>query len=794
MKGEPRSWRTAVGVLLLLLGGLEFVLKMPLLLGAAALYQRDLFLLYFPLVQSVLRSVSEGALPLRDITSGFGQPLLGDPSCQILYPPVLLHLVLPPHLAYAWFVSLHSVFGALGVGLLARRLASGSWSAAAVGGALWLLSGPLQSLATLWHHMSGAAWIPWVLLCVLRVVDREPRAPRWLGAVFGLQILAGSADMCAMTVLLAALFIPLGDYLGSARAWFQSAALGLALSAGAWLPAAELAANSARATLSLTARTFWSLHPVTALEFFLPVPWSAFPLRSEWREALFEGREPFLGSMFMGALILPLGVAALLDGQIPRLRRIACLVAAAGGFAIALGKHAAAYSFAVTLIPPLQILRFPSKAMIPVAVILCALAGAGVASLARSDRSRRGSMIASALLAFSAAALAGPLFGTFLDFFMDASRTDQIREVFANLPRDLVISMGMLGLLILFLRRPAGRAGILIGTVLFLGHVYQSVHIHAGFNPTVATSVLAYRPDHLDLLKPPGGGRLYVYDYSLFKGRAFKYLGREAGALVQGLDALTPEAAAMVAARAYLSPLTGAFWGIEYAWDGDLRMLFDRRLSALTTGLRRVEGTPGLLKLLQLSGVSRVAALHDQGLKELRLLQTQKVFFAEDLRVFEVPDSLPRAFLVTGRRRTTGDDLRDLMDLSFDHRRSVLVDSGAVREPALEFEGAATITERRADRLVVQSSANHPAFLTVIEGMMPGWRAWVDGVPARVERANGAFIGVEVPAGTHRVEFRFLPATAVFGVSLSIGAGLLLILLWLRERPSPNQAEAPLFL
>ncbi len=225
--------RAATLALLSIFAGFEFFLRFSVLLGSIALYQRDLFLLYFPLVQSALRGLSEGALPLRDPSSAFGQPLLGDPSCQILYPPVAIHLLLPPHQAYAWFVSIHSVLGALGVALLSRRFSGGSWLAALVGGLAWQVSGPLLSLATLWHHQAGAAWIPWVLLCVLRVTSgSQGRAPLALGAVFGAQILAGSADMCAMTILLCVLFVAPRDALRYGKAWLTSAAVALTLSAG----------------------------------------------------------------------------------------------------------------------------------------------------------------------------------------------------------------------------------------------------------------------------------------------------------------------------------------------------------------------------------------------------------------------------------------------------------------------------------------------------------------------------------------------------------------------------------
>ena len=769
--------RVATAALFLLFASLEFYFRSSVLLGAVALYQRDLFLLYFPLVQSALRGLSEGALPLRDPSSAFGQPLLGDPSCQILYPPVALHLFLPPHQAYAWFVSIHSVFGALGVALLARRFSGGSWLAALVGGLAWLVSGPLLSLATLWHHMASTAWAPWVLLCVLRVAaGNQGRAALALGAVFGAQILAGSADVCAMTILLSVLFVAPRDYLRFWKAWLTSAAIALALSAGVWLPATELVLNSARSTLPAATRTYWSLHPLTAIELFLPVPLSAFPFLSEWRTAVFEGREPFLGSMFLGTALLPLCLAALADPTVTRAIRLACFLGASGGFLIALGKNASAYSWAVALIPPLGILRFPSKAMIPVAILICALAGVGAVAIQRSSRARKAALFGILALGAIALALMGPLLGGFAQAFLDESDSARMAEYWANLPVDLLVSLGLLGLLAVCVRWPFGRLGVLFATLLIAGHVRQSHYLHADFNPTLPAQILGYTPDHLSLFRPPDGSRLFVYDYSLFQGLAMKHLGREAtlGSDTIRIRGLTPDAAYLVASRAYMTPLLGAFWGIDYAWDADLRLLFDRRLAKLTAGLRVVEATPGFVKLLQISGVSRVAALHETGKGSLKPIARKRIFYPEDLRVFEVPEPLPRAFLTTGRTRSTGADLADLLRSGFDPTIAVLVDDGPVRKPLPGFVGYARIVHRRADRLTVETSSNAPAFLGVIEGFMPGWRVWVDGKSAGVERANAIFIGTEVPAGAHRVEFRFLPTSAIIGVALTIFAVLFL--------------------
>jgi hypothetical protein len=771
--------RREVFLLALVLAMIEFASRGSILLGTVALYQRDLMLVYFPLVQAILREVSRGALPLRDPTSAFGQPLLADPSCQILYPPAWLHILLPPPLAYGWFVSLHTVFGALGVALLARRLSSGSFLAGLVGGVAFQLSGPLLSLATLWHHMAGAAWIPWVWLAVERVLARCPgRTDLVLGAVMGAQMLAGSAEMCAGTLLIAALRVLTASGWTLWRVWVVSGAAAVAMSAGVWLPAAELLTNSARSALPEAARTFWSLHPLATLEFFLPIPFSAFPLTPAWQAAFFEGREPFLASMFFGAPILPLCLAALFDASLSRSVRAAGFLGTVGAILTALGKNAMFYSWLVAAVPLLRIFRYPTKAMIPAAVLLCVSAGVGIASVRRSARSRRAAW--AGILALSALALVivgylEPLEREFIDPLKPAG----LVEINNNLPGDMRWTVGLLVLLAVSMSVARPRLSLGLLALVAAGQFSLSHSLHDGLNPTVPMSALSYRPEFLELMKPPPGGRLFVYDYSNIRGsKANRYVSEGPGGWekIKGLEQST---ASLLAVRTYMGPLVGGFWGVEYAWDVDMRMLFDRRLADLTLGVRRVEETPGFLRLLQIAGVQRMVSMHEQGLSELALLARED-FYPRPLRIFAVPDPLPRAFLVSGRRRGSGHDLDDLVDPTFDPRTSALVDRDPVRAPVAGFEGVASILEERSDRIQLETRSSGPGFLTLIEGALPGWRAWIDGRPASVERANALFIGAEVPAGTHRVEFRFLPAFAVAGALLSavsvacLGGALLL--------------------
>ena len=57
-----------------------------------------------------------------------------------------------------------------------------------------------------------------------------------------------------------------------------------------------------------------------------------------------------------------------------------------------------------------------------------------------------------------------------------------------------------------------------------------------------------------------------------------------------------------------------------------------------------------------------------------------------------------------------------------------------------------------------------PSLVVVAESWFPGWKATIDGDEVTVLEADGAFLGVPVPAGPHRLELRYeRPATAAIG-------------------------------
>jgi uncharacterized membrane protein YfhO len=84
----------------------------------------------------------------------------------------------------------------------------------------------------------------------------------------------------------------------------------------------------------------------------------------------------------------------------------------------------------------------------------------------------------------------------------------------------------------------------------------------------------------------------------------------------------------------------------------------------------------------------------------------------------------------------------------------------------------ATVTASRPTRVDVRATLDVPGTLVLSSVWHPGWRVEVDGRPAPVLRANGAFCAVGLAAGDHEVVFRFVPAPLYAGCAVALLAAV----------------------
>jgi hypothetical protein len=103
-------------------------------------------------------------------------------------------------------------------------------------------------------------------------------------------------------------------------------------------------------------------------------------------------------------------------------------------------------------------------------------------------------------------------------------------------------------------------------------------------------------------------------------------------------------------------------------------------------------------------------------------------------------------------------------------------------------DAAATVQMRKYTPLhvVVEVQCGQPGMLVLADTWYPGWKARVDGISAPLYRADWVLRAVAVPAGEHRVEFYYAPATVIIGGSVSLATAgvalLMMVLLHVRGR------------
>jgi hypothetical protein len=724
-------------------------------------FERDLNFDWYLRLAAVARAVADRALPLWDPGVTFGQPLLADPGTQVLYPTTWLGLVLPRPLGYTAFVLVHLLVAALGAQRLAR-----AWGAtrlgAAVAGLGWMLCGPLQSLVNLRQHLAGAAWMPWALVAAEGVaVSPGVSSGARLAAVLAVQVLAGSADLCAMTWALAIGWVVVRTLAprrrrralvraAGATAAGASAAAVLA-TAVVWMPAADVLARSPRRDLVADVREVWSVPPAGWARLAVPLDPGRVGSDPEARRELYDRADlPFLFSLYLGAPLLALGAVAVAARPRPR-AAVFLLVAAGVAAAVALGPHAPFYPLAAKLLPPLRILRYPSKALVALSFGAAVLAGLGCSALQRG-RVRRGRALALGALLLAAAPLV----------WWSSVRYGPVPAV-----ASVVAAAAAAGLLA---AHAAGAARRTVAALALAGVCLADlVAVHTGLHATAPESVFFTPPALLSFVDRAAGRRLYVYDYTTLPHASPTRLGRASPYLTivppPGFDS---RAFGVAALQSYLLPPWAALLGAPVAFEFDMRGLYSRELNDLTFFLRRVEGTPAHERLLATAGVGTVVSLHQAGLEGLLPAARLPSVFPEPILVWRVPGD-PRRTRVVGCARVAdaAEAFRALDSPGFDPAAEAIVPSpppglgpcGRAGESRLVFEGA--------DRVRLEVDAARPALVVLADTWDPGWRAWVDGRPAHVLRANVTFRAVVVPAGRHVVEMVYRPRAASLGLAVS---------------------------
>ncbi|GIV82008.1 MAG: hypothetical protein KatS3mg051_1362 [Anaerolineae bacterium] len=252
----------------------------------------DLVLQNYQWKSFIRRSLAEGTIPLWQPNQFAGTPFLAAGQHGALYPFSLLYYVLPLPRAYGWFtVSQLWLAGAL-MYVFARGLRL-SRAAGAAAGVAYQFSAFFIVSVVFPMMISGAAWLPLLLLMIEFVIERRPlRGDRpatvpWiaLGALaLMMNIFAGHVEITYYTLIVMAYWAAarlLGVWWRDRAAWRRllrpagslllMVALGVGLGAAQFLPLYELGTRNFReAAASFEQVRGYAFPARHVVKFFVP--------------------------------------------------------------------------------------------------------------------------------------------------------------------------------------------------------------------------------------------------------------------------------------------------------------------------------------------------------------------------------------------------------------------------------------------------------------------------------------------------------------------------------------------
>lgn len=763
--GGSRIHRFALPWLPLVVGPLA--LLGPALLRGEALFWGTPMLQFIPWRTYAKQLLLDGQLPLWNPALGMGAPLLANYQSALLYPPNWILLLLDVAWGQTVLVALHLMFAGIGMALLARQLGLNRL-AQAIAGLAFGMSGYLVARAGFLSINAAAAWLPWIVLAVERLVagDADPsrrlarlRPAAVLGLALSMQWLAGHAQLAWYSLILAAAWLIYRTLARDGRAqlpnqvaWFAAAAALALLLAGAQLvPTLEYLSVSDRSAgldpeFAMTYSFWpWRLTGLLAPDLFgHPRDGSFWGYGNYWEDAI-----------YLGVLPAVLAAAALLRR---RGQPVRWFLATAAGLALvlALGKNTPLFPLLYEYVPSFALFQAPSRWNLLLVFSLALLAGYGAQGWgAASGRTlywlRLGTAGAGAVVL--TAALGGRLLGSIQPTFAPA----------IALSGALLLASGALGLTRGSRPGPAWQwlaIGLVLADMLYVGR---------GANPTLPSRT--FEPRRAAELAAYGDHRLYLpspVEQQIKFEQAFRFDDFQADqdwSLVR--DALLPN--------------TGLLDGLSSANNFD-----PIRPGRYTDWLERLEDRPQ---------AQRAAIYRSAGVGWMADASGQYQPVAGSQRVWIAP-----AAEWVGDAKAA---LNMVFDPAFDPSRQLVLEgqpteqtSSGLSSPQATRDSSHTsgqlspppttpdrteIVVQSSGRVDVQVEASGGGWLVLADSWYPGWQAYLDGEAVASHPANGIFRAVWVSDGGHTVSFRYEPGSVKLGLGMSL-LGLVGLAVGLRRR------------
>jgi hypothetical protein len=705
------------------------------LLGGATFIIRDFGMFSYPVAYFHRQSFWRGELPLWNPLNNCGLPFLAQWNTLALYPLSLIYLLLPLTWSLSFFCLAHLFWGGLGMYFLAQgwtrhRLAAG------LAGVIFSFNGLTLNFLMWPSHVATFSWLPWVVWLGQRAWREGGKALVWGTAAGALQMLAGGPETIVVTWLIL-LVLACGDWIrerGLRRelVW-RFLAMGILVAlicAAQLLPFLELLAHSQRDSGYSASTHNWSMPDWGWANFLVPL----FRTSPTAQGLFLQNGQYWTSSYYAGIGTVLLAAIAVWRVRDWRVRALAVLVLL--GLVLAVGDATLLYRGLRACFPGLGFVRYPVKFVILVLALAPLLAAFGLAALAgRSRLAGRFEIIGALLVLLLVGAIVAMAGKASLpeDAWRATWQSGLSRAAFLVL--SFLFTSALLG--------SDGRRRILFGCFLLVLFWLDFVTHMPTQNPGAKPSVYApgWARAQLALQPEPklGGSRVMLAPaaleflrYNPLPGLEETYLRNRLALRVNcnlldevpqidGFFSLAPREISRVTALPYDHPEQG----------------FPKLLDFLGVGQATVPGK-------SLDWAPRPSALP-------LITAGQRPVFANDRTAF---DALSQTNL----------DLRQTVFLPLEARGSL---------SAIQPTAAQVLDARFANQSIsFQVEAPAASLVVISQTHYPAWKAYVDGWPASLWRANYAFQALAVPAGHHQIRLIYQDRKLLVGAILS-GVGLL---------------------
>ena len=709
-----------------------------------------------------------GHLPLWNQLVGCGAPLAANYQTAGFYPLNALYLLLPAEVALSWTIALHLAL--TGLGMYAWGRLSGLDRFPALVGALALEgSGFLVARAALFPSI--ALTFPWLAIWLWRaeeLVRRDRLANTlWLGLSIGMGLLAGHAQTAWYGGVLLAGYLTfrlaqralygrqgtkgrLASVLHGLLRFGLAVTVGVGLASVQLLPTAELMLQSQRSggvdyELAMT----YSLWPWRLITFLAPDLFGNPGQGDYWGYATY-----WEDAAYIGVLPLFLAVTAVLGRRAQgRESRGAeawfwaiCTVTA---LLLALGDNTPLFPFLFRNVPGFDWFQSPARWLAVVTLALAALSALG-AQWWPGGRTgeRRGALWTVVGVALSIGGALAPRLAA------------GVRPSFGAATVRLGMAVAVAGMLALS-RRSASwwRAATVVFVALDL------LLFGWPLVPTAKRSLYRGRTETAASLSDDSGTvRLYWPTDPTHQDREVDAEQRVKFSYLTFDDFGPGDTDYWSEMRETLLPNVGMLDGIAAANNFE-PLLVGRYADLLTAAVE----SPNLLRVM---GVTHIA---------IDSLEAEDKADSPGLAVAVHPlaETLGRAWYVSEARQVAeGEMMTALSDPAFEPAAEVLleVEPRLVADSPRLAGGLESVSLQDGhNRTTIRAELRSPGYLVVADTWYPGWRAFVDGVPTELLRANYAYRAVWLEAGDHTVEMIYRPTSVMVGGAISLALVALLV-------------------